>query len=723
MRRVLFVLCLLSLAPPVFAGNDKLDLMLRDFTEQDSASKASLEKVFSMGAPSLMLGKSTGLAEEAQVIEVLVKSKDTDLTTSFVEDENGTVLNTAGNIMVVRLPVDSLSALSDLDEVEYIEASKRMSLKMDTARTHTNAASLQSGAATGSALAGTDVIVGVVDDGFDYDNSDFFGADNTTRVQFVRRRQSDGRYQVCVKSEIDAATCAIPSTSTFHGTHVTGIAASSDVTYKGMAPDADIFFVYNSFNSDTAETSAATSNVTTFSGAVLDGVSQIFAGADVLDKPAVVNLSLGTSLGAHDDTSLLEQGLNALVGGAGRIIVNAAGNENVVAANGPNAGGIHAAISVSAGTDKAYRFGAINTGVSTYGGVFADMWFAQSDNCTVTAHAYKAGNDTDTSASRASVGPISISSDSSSSTNTDNDGTATISIGVDAVDTNNSRPHAQVILTKASGASWASIVTDGTSVGYVIDIVVSATTGTCSGSIWLYPDFTAYNDFLTNIAGNTVSGTGGYTLANGDSNKTITIPGTASGVITVGSYMQEKPLSSGNAQWVDINGTTRDQTNTSDTGTGGTVGDVSIFSSLGPTGEISSSRIKPEVIAPGEPVISTLSADASVSSSRKVAGGEHFKLEGTSMSSPQVAGIVALILQYNNTLTISQMKTLLQNGATAFGTSSTAGSGKVDAAAAIALTSADTSAFSGTRDLTTSDVGTDGFSSGTTSSGCSLIIR
>jgi len=63
-------------------------------------------------------------------------------------------------------------------------------------------------------------------------------------------------------------------------------------------------------------------------GSILDGVDYVFAKCQEYNRPCVVNLSLGTTAGAHDGTSLIEQKL-AEKTGPGRLIVAAAGNEAV----------------------------------------------------------------------------------------------------------------------------------------------------------------------------------------------------------------------------------------------------------------------------------------------------------------------------------------------------------------------------------------------------------
>ena len=711
------------------ANQNKLDLMLQPLAEKQTpeASKAFLGKAIAIQASDkVSSGKAlASLNPEEMLVEILIKSDDPQLTRAAIEASGGLVRRIIKNIMIVQVPASQLKQLSNFAEVRFIEASKKLSYKMDTAIVHSNVDDLQTGTATGSSLTGKDVIVGIVDESLDYGHADFQDSSGGTRVQYVRQyNRSTEKFTSCVKAQIDADNCAITDRGQgfAHGTHVSGIAAGADDTYKGVAPAADIIFIFSS--AINAEASGATNDVTSFSGAVLDGVAEVFAAADLMDKAAVVNLSLGTSLGAHDDSSLLEQGLNSLVGSVGRIIVNAAGNENVnTVTAAANIGGLHATVNVSAGIDQAWRFGVLDADIAAAGGSIVDAWFNKGDDCTIEARAYLANNADAITDTLAQVGPQSILADSSSATHNATDNTVELTMATAAADSNNERPHAQVALAKSSGASWSSIVGDGTSTGYVVDVVIRANTGSCTGSMWIYPDRVSLNDFFSGIDGAEVSGTNSYKLVDGDSDKTITIPGTASGVITVGSFMQEKPIGSGTSQWDDTNGDAQFQTNSGsgETGTGGTVDAVSAFSSLGPTGEISNSRSKPDLIAPGEPVIAALARGVPLvgNHQKRQVSDTHFKFEGTSMSAPHVTGIIALILEHNNTLTAAQMKALLTNNASLATANNVSGFGRVNAQAAVTNIAADTSGFAGIGDLS-EDSTSNGSIGVSSSSGCSL---
>ncbi|HEV7285878.1 MAG TPA: S8 family serine peptidase, partial [Kaistia sp.] len=88
--------------------------------------------------------------------------------------------------------------------------------------------------------------------------------------------------------------------------------------------------------------------------AVLDAVAYIFERAG--DRPAVVNLSLGTNGGSHDGTSVVERTMDIFLRVPGRSIVVAAGNAGTA--------GLHAAGTIEADRDRrlGWRFPARDVG-------------------------------------------------------------------------------------------------------------------------------------------------------------------------------------------------------------------------------------------------------------------------------------------------------------------------------------------------------------------------
>ncbi len=146
---------------------------------------------------------------------------------------------------------------------------------------------------------------------------------------------------------------------------------------------------------------------------------------------------------------------------------------------------------------------------------------------------------------------------------------------------------------------------------------------------------------------------------------TVTEPANADGVLAVGSF--------------------NTKTFTGDPASQG----ISSFSSLGPTRD---GRTKPDLTAPGSVLFSARSFEAAFESFEIVPTDNNYViLQGTSMSSPHVAGIAALVWESNPALTGAQMRERLRRTASAPTDGSpvpntTWGYGKVDAMSAVTKT-------------------------------------
>lgn len=126
---------------------------------------------------------------------------------------------------------------------------------------------------------------------------------------------------------------------------------------------------------------------------------------------------------------------------------------------------------------------------------------------------------------------------------------------------------------------------------------------------------------------------------NGPDSETITAPGCAEKPITVGSSSN---------------------------------GEISDFSSRGPTAD---GRVKPDLVAPGEGITSLTSNDGD--------SPQFETLSGTSMATPHVAGVAALLLSEEEDLTPSEVKNLTTSTAEDLGFDANGqGAGRLDAYAA-----------------------------------------
>lgn len=228
-------------------------------------------------------------------------------------------------VATVSLPPNLLETVGNMEGVDYLEAGQQPRLLVNSIRSQSGVDLVHSGKVGGQTApyTGTGVIVGIIDTGLEYNHLAFRNADGTgLRITRVWDQNGIGRSpekfgygaEYDTPEQIIGAVC--DNRATYHATHVAGIAAGSTANsrYYGMAPDAEIVFV--SFGSEMADISNA--------------ITYIFDYADEVGKPCVINMSLGNHQGPHDGTSTLDRSIDALAG-PGRIIVGAAGNEGEAA--------------------------------------------------------------------------------------------------------------------------------------------------------------------------------------------------------------------------------------------------------------------------------------------------------------------------------------------------------------------------------------------------------
>lgn len=521
-----------------------------------------------------------------------------------------TVRSVLGGVVTASLPLSCINTIADIDGVKNIQAGSEVRLLMDAARADANVDACHTATESLGDYTGKGVVVGIVDNGFEYAHADFLKNDYTeTRVVRVwEQGATSGNapekygYGAEYTTLKDMKHARLDTYDTFHGTHVAGIAAGSDrsTNYYGVATEADIVLV--SFSSQNTS--------------VIDGIKYVFDYAESVGKPCVVNISLGTHLGPHDGTSDTDRALAKLVG-PGRIIVGAAGNEGTKA--------VHASKTFSEG----------NTTMKTMIG------FDNDKAATKTARIDIWGDKDAT----LKVKPVVVNTNDGSimaelsEVATDGEKNAELSFpegcGVEGtvqmalqVSPSNDRPNVLAICSATS-------IADNRRIGLVI-------TGSEGSTVHMWnSDVTGY--FLSEDKEGWTDGDDIYTIAE--------IGGISPDVITVGSYNTKD-------SYKDLMGNVHDV----DADKMGNVGERSLFSSCGPTTD---GRQKPDVVAPGCAVVSATSKYwqgfypmAAVAKSQYANDCYDVNI-GTSMSSPFVTGTVALWLQANPKLTPSDVRNIL----------------------------------------------------------------
>lgn len=507
-----------------------------------------------------------------------------------------------------------------------------------------------------SGYDGTGVVVGIIDTGLDVAHPDFLDAEGKTRVAWMIQRSEPRGVHVALENAFgcnaaNQSPCAIfdaadidaliqenvdaaPRDFDGHGTHVTSIAAGNGgislgdvLPHAGMAPGATL--VISSPSPDGGGFSDPD---------ILNAARFIFDRAEAMGMPAVVNVSLGSDFGPHDGTSALEKGLAALVGPdfPGRAIVVAAGNSGELYRLGDDGPyGVHTEAHVSPNATTRVVLQTAGAEGTIDGGGFVWVTFRPGDEVQV-------GLEGPNGASW-----IGLTDPGDEAGHEDDDITAGV--------VNNLVNEKTSLTDDTNGAvvfwegKW-----DGAG-----DIAILLR-GSGDAQLWVAP------------TGGALPGPGRLSLSFARSlrNGTITVPASHRELIAVGCTLNR----------VSWRPAYDDQVEISIQSFGGldpAVEDSTCyFSAAGP---LPDGGMKPDILAPGGLVAGAMSRDASPYVNPNsifatpgcpdpqepcfVVDERHALTSGTSMSSPHVAGAVALLLQANPNLTQDEILEILQAGA------------------------------------------------------------
>ncbi len=245
------------------------------------------------------------------------------------------VLAEVGDICIADIPLSQLGALSANRHVQRIEASRGTQTLLDTMAVLTHADAVYAGKNLPQAYTGRGVVVGVEDIGFDVTHPVLWSDDGEYRVrrfwdQLSTDTLSDHRRYVgaayASSDSILAYARSRDALTQYHGTHTSGIAVGNGYAgqYRGVAYESDICLVSNAVNGDEEYIdSTDIYKYTTATDAL--GFKYIFDYAQSRGMPCVVSFSEGSSEDARGDDQLYYALMERLTG-PGRIFVASAGN-------------------------------------------------------------------------------------------------------------------------------------------------------------------------------------------------------------------------------------------------------------------------------------------------------------------------------------------------------------------------------------------------------------
>lgn len=262
-----------------------------------------------------------------------------------LENENIRVVVLLNEYAIITVPQEMIGVIASSPYVEYIEKPKRLFFAVSEGRRASCINPLQSAQFN---LFGRGVITAVIDSGIDAWHPDFRNPDGTTRILNIWDQTIPGNppegYNIGTEYNQDVINQALNAPSrtdglqimpsqdrSGHGTQVAGICCgngrASNGRNRGVASESDIIVV--KLGNPVRDSFPRTTEL-------MQAIDYVIRKSIEYQKPVAVNISFGNTYGSHDGTSLIETYIDGVAGLGKSVISIGTGNEG--AASGHTSG-------------------------------------------------------------------------------------------------------------------------------------------------------------------------------------------------------------------------------------------------------------------------------------------------------------------------------------------------------------------------------------------------
>jgi len=613
----------------------------------------------------LQKAKSRSISNDNRKVTSFVRCSDADV----LRQHNCKIMAQWDDIYIAEIPIHKLPVLLASKTVQRIEAGEPCEIQMDTTRILVNADNIPSPQNNNINLTGKGVIIGIQDVGFDLTHPTFRSIDGErnrivafwdqldfssegSEVTFADSEEFSPGRQYLGESEIISKAHSTDALEQDHGSHTLGICGgsgfegdpSADRIYQGIAPEADLCLVSPLISSNKDLIPDSLQSLYTTATEML-GFKYIFDFAESQGKPCVINYSLGS----YDDLyehELYGEVLKKMVG-PGKIICGSAGNETI---NG--AAYIHKARE----EEKAGAFLKNNNS-----GSYAYLAIQSEKPISLDLSFYPHQGDS-----------VKWSYNTEGLRNFPD----SLFMDVIQIDSIEYSINLMVYPSCYDSTLFATELyiegTDNIKMGYEHPISLALTGKNNDIECFGHSTFFIDNSLDPSLKQFEIS-------------HNILFPGSVEDIICVGS-----------TAWRSGIYNTENTFKSFSNGKNGYLGKISYYSSIGPTID---GRLKPDVVAPGQPVISAFNhfIYSSDPDSNKAYHARYFTYngekygyvakQGTSMACPVVTGVVALWLEEFPQLTPDDIKDVIAHSSSHLSDISypnyTYGHGQIDAMAGI----------------------------------------
>ena len=231
---------------------------------------------------------------------------------------------TIGRYIMVSTPVGVVDQIAAIEGVTFISRGPSVSQKTLVSREVTGVSKILTGTSPlPQAFTGKDVVVGIIDAGFDFAHPAFKDAEGNLRIKAyytpgMPRQEGDSPIVTLDGTELAGKVYTTPedilkeesdNMNESHGSHCAATAAGATFDCAGgMAPEADLILsAYVKTDKDDVD-----DQVYFMGYNVMQSILYIRDYAKRVGKPYVISMSLNTQEGPHDGTSFTSDMLNQL---------------------------------------------------------------------------------------------------------------------------------------------------------------------------------------------------------------------------------------------------------------------------------------------------------------------------------------------------------------------------------------------------------------------------
>lgn len=246
------------------------------------------------------------------------------------------VLTSRGRVAIVRVPYAEAEAQAAAPSVKVMQFERAVSTHMDLARQASGTDAIHRGEGDlPRSYTGKGVLTGIVDEGFDPNHINFLDAEGKSRIKYLSLMRYNAMlndvapvfYGEDVADASPVSSFTTDSEAAYHGTHTLGILAGG---YKGEVEVAtgpgEKQKIANPYYGVATDSEIALSCGELSDVLIAYGLDYMLGYAmDYKKLPTVLSLSLGSTIGAHDPQSSMCQFLDEI--GKEAIVCLSAGNE------------------------------------------------------------------------------------------------------------------------------------------------------------------------------------------------------------------------------------------------------------------------------------------------------------------------------------------------------------------------------------------------------------